>query len=345
MGVEEISKPETRNPILMVTLFLVVALLSTPARAQNLLTNGNFTAGVNADGEPKGWHTRLVHIIAEPLSAAEQGAGPATQGAAPNNSHTAPKGDSQVASPVASKGASNSTVLCNYMCPCGYKWGTVRPWTMLVCPKCKGTVMDLVDTDAWYARNHESIVILDTPKGKVLGMHPGNDLKDSTGKPGGHLKDEPQGVRALSDLIPAEHRTGYTFSFDFLAHGMSAKVSIECFKEVPTDTEAANWVKTLPPECNPLHLKYRLMHSYALSDSSLSSDAWMHEGDKPIFCLLRHDKGNRAFDYICLSLFAEKRGEAGFANVKLRKVTPEEMADYEESSQAIRPGKKNRNAM
>ena len=179
------------------------------------MSNGGFEKGLNEDGEPTGWHTKLTSIIPEP----------------------------EYTDPENKKGR---TGVVHFKCGCGHDWGTVRPWTMLVCPRCRHTNTGLEDSGALYLKNHEYVQVVPGKRGKAIRVTLSRAVGNS------------QGVRVISQLLNAEPDAGYEIAFDAISTGPHLRVFVEGFREMDGAKHTREWVSTLPPEANPLEQRYRL---------------------------------------------------------------------------------------
>lgn len=129
------------SPLCIICLCLLVA--PAPALAQrgneNLVTNGDFSAGTNDRGEPVGWHTQLTSIIPVP----------------------------EYEDPEKKE---RRTGEYRFRCGCGEFWpGTVRPWAQLRCPHCGHTNIGLGDSGDLYFDNHERVEL--TRDGRRHAVH------------------------------------------------------------------------------------------------------------------------------------------------------------------------------
>lgn len=107
---------------LLILAFVLLAL--SPARGQNLLANGDFEKGLNKEGEPAGWHTRITGVITI----------------------------SEYTDPEHKKGLTGK----HFKDGCGYDWGRIRPWPGLFCPSCK-QMITTEESGSWYVKNAESV--------------------------------------------------------------------------------------------------------------------------------------------------------------------------------------------
>ncbi len=117
----------------LILIALLAGILAAPCGAgragRNLLRNGSFEKGLNDDGEPKGWHTRITGIIPVP----------------------------EYEDPQNKKGR---TGVVDFRCGCDrFSWGRIRPWSMLTCPECGRINLGLEDSGALYQRNDDYVQI------------------------------------------------------------------------------------------------------------------------------------------------------------------------------------------
>jgi hypothetical protein len=116
---------------------LGLATFTEAATGRNLLTNGDFEGGLNEQGEPVGWHTRITGVIPIP----------------------------EYRDPANKKGR---TGVVHFRCGCGADWGTVRPWAMLICPQCKHLNPGLEDSGGLYQGNHRCVGLVGHHRGKAI---------------------------------------------------------------------------------------------------------------------------------------------------------------------------------
>jgi len=200
----------------------------------------------------------------------------------------------------------------HFKCGCRYEWGTVRPWVSLVCPQCKQINHGCEDSAALYDKNYESVVPVPGRAGKGVGMKITKAVGDV------------QGVRVISDLIKAERGAGYEISFDVMTKGTHPRVFVECFRLMPRDKKAREWVKTLPPEANPLGFTMRLKRRFRSSvNCEPSPTKWTHFSDRFVPPAARYE-----FDYMYVKLYGYLQGEVAFDNVVLRKLSDAEAEAY-----------------
>lgn len=256
----------------------LVAAPPTSANAKkkrNLLSYGRFEKW-NDDNEPRGWHTHLTSIIPVP----------------------------EYSDPENKKGR---TGVVNFVCGCGYDWGAVRPWTNLVCPKCKHMNTGLEDSGAHYLDNHKYVSFTQGKQGKGVGIK----MPDAVGNV--------QGVRVISELVEAERGAGYKISFDAKTKGPHLRVFVECFREIPGDKKARQWVASLPQTSNPMKLTKRLKRVYRKQINCNKPAEWTH------FAETFAPPKRSQFDYMFVTLYAYLPGEAAYDNVVLCKLTRSEL--------------------
>ncbi len=124
------------------SMCLITLLLGGDVQAggtKNLLSNGGFEKGLEDDGQPVGWLTKITGIIPAP----------------------------EYRDPQNKKGRTGKY---QYECGCGHVWGEVRPWAMLNCPKCKRVNAGLEDSGDLYQGNDQYVKIAKREKGKALRM-------------------------------------------------------------------------------------------------------------------------------------------------------------------------------
>lgn len=253
--------------------------LASVAHAQNLLVNGDFERGLGKTEEPVGWHWRITSITPVP----------------------------EYRDPVNKKGR---TGVVRFKCACEHEWGTVRPWTQLVCPKCGQMNTGLEDSSAFYARNFESCGLVEGVKGKAAGIRMDEAVASV------------QGVRVISTLVKAERGAGYEIAFDALSRGPTLKVFVEGFRLEVADEEAKRWATTLPAQSNPLRQTTRLKRTFRKQVDVQNPGNWKHfaEGFVP-------PRGHE-IDAMSVTLYAYyPKGEAAFDNVVLRKLSQREAQD------------------
>ena len=258
------------------------ASLAASRKPQDLLTNGTFERWDEETGEPLGWHTRITSIVPIP----------------------------EYRDPENKKGR---TGVYHFKCGCGYMWGTVRPWTNLVCPQCKQMNHGLEDSASNYDLNYESVVATDGKSGKGAGLKMSAPVGNN------------QGARIISKLVKAERGAGYKLSFDAKTQGPNLKVFVEGFQLQPKDKKAREWVKTLEPESNPQKFTARLKRVYRHTVHARAGGDWQH------FSSTHAAPERHACDYMFVTLYAYLPGEASYDNVVLRKLTAKELkAHYRE---------------
>src|SRR5262249_46250218 len=134
-----------------------------------------------------------------------------------------------------------------------------------------------------------------------------------------------QGVRALSDLIPAHRGDGYEFSVDTISRGSSVRLFVEGFqldRDADDIKEVQAWLKKLPPGSNPLHLTAPLKRVFRQQINGQTPATWTTLSER--FA----DEEPKPFDYMFVSLYGYIPGEVGFDNVVLRRLNPQELADW-----------------
>ena len=259
-----------------VVVTLSVFSIAASRKPKNLLSNGQFERWSDKTGEPEGWHTRITSLIPIP----------------------------EYRDPANKKGRTGVT---RFKCGCGYMWGTVRPWTNLVCPQCGQMNHGLEDSAANYDLNYESVEPVSGKSGKGAGI--------TMSEPVGNN----QGVRVISELVKAERGAGYKLSFDAKSQGPLMRVFVEGFKLMPKDTEAREWAKTLDAKSNPLKLTARLKRCFRAQVNAKTPGQWTR------FNKTFAPQKRYQFDYMFVTLYAYLPGEAAYDNVVLRKLTASEL--------------------
>ncbi|MFW6060416.1 MAG: hypothetical protein ACODAQ_09550 [Phycisphaeraceae bacterium] len=274
------SAAKLRIGSLILPVLLALLIIVPPATAQqNLVANGDFSAGTNDRGEPIGWHTKITSVIAVP----------------------------EYEDPENKRGRTGRV---RYRCGCGEFWpGAVRPWTQLRCPDCGHTHVGLQDAGGIYFTNHERVSITERDGRNVLT-----------------LKNQGAGTRAISDLIEAERGAPYAINFKVIASGVSTRVFVEGFRKVEGSREEDRaWLDTLPEEANPLNQTVRLRRAFRRQINPGSPGEW-----KEMTEVFAAPKPRYHFDYLFVSLYAYSgSGEASFADIKLRKITPREYQHFQ----------------
>ena len=268
--------------VLVCLIAVTLTMMLTGAarnKTPNLLRNGDFKKPLTKTKEIVGWHTRLTSITPVP----------------------------QYSDPENKKGRTGVT---HFRCGCGYNWGTVRPWTMLLCPQCKHMNMGLEDSGSQYRKNHESVSLIKLGRDRSLGL----DLSKAVG--------ENQGVRVISNLVRAQRGTGYEISFDAVSYGPKLRVFVECFRIEKDDEKAKQWVKSLPRKSNPLRLKTRLKRVFRKQVHPGSPGQWQRFSE-PFAAPKRYE-----FDYMFVTLYAYMPGKAQYDNVVLRRLSQRELLEY-----------------
>jgi hypothetical protein len=276
-----LSQPKWRTLLLIVlaSATLLAASRKRSSKTANLLTNGRFEKWDEETGEPEGWHTRITSVIPIP----------------------------EYRDPENKKGR---TGVVNFKCGCGTMWGTVRPWTNLVCSNCGQMNHGLEDSASLYDLNFESVEAVDGKSGKGAGIK-------MTAPVGNN-----QGVRIISKLIKAKRGAGYKISFDAKSKGAHLRVFVEGFQLQPKDKKAAEWVKTLDAESNPLKFTHRLKRRFRKHINVNFPSDWKH------FSATFAAQKRYAFDYMFVTLYAYLPGEASYDNVVLRKLTASELKEH-----------------
>ena len=270
-------------------LLLTSTVTAKPARYNNLLADCGFEKQLNKHGEPVGWHTRLTSII--PIA--------------------------RYNDPQQKKGRTGKY---RFKDGCGYDWGSVRPWTMLVCPNCKHVNIGLEDSGDLYLNNHEYVKLVKRRRGNAVQL----TLPEAVGNN--------EGVRVISHLIRAKRGIGYQISFEAKSQGAHLRVFVEGFRLMEKDDTAKAWIKTLPDESNPLNQRTRLKRVYRKQVNAGAPTTWTRFKDR--FVAPRHYQ----FDYMFVTLYAYLPGKAWYDNVVLRKLTRAEQTQYLQQH----PGPKNR---
>ena len=270
-----------------VVVALAVLSIGASREPKNLLTNGSFERWSAQTGEPDGWHTRITSII------------PIPEYSDPANKES-------------------RTGVVHYKCGCGYLWGTVRPWTNLVCPDCGQMNHGLEDSAAFYDRNYESVEPVRGRSGKAAGM----EMSESVGNN--------QGVRIISKLVKAERGAGYKISFDARSGGAHLRVFVEGFELKPKDQDAREWVATLDPQSNPLKLTTRLKRRFRHQVNVEKPGDWQH------FSSTFAPQERYQFDYMFVTLYAYLPGEAAYDNVVLRKLSARELEAHHRARGRVR---------
>jgi hypothetical protein len=194
---------------------------------------------------------------------------------------------------------------------CGYDWGAIRPWVGLFCPKCHQMITTEESSD-WYVKNFESVSLGPGRSGQ------GVVIKMTT------AVGENQGVRVCSDFIKAEKGAGYEISMDGIVRGTALQGFVECFAYVPEDDKAKEWVKTLPAECNPNKMTMRIKRTFREHLYIKSPGNWTTFKEQFLV-----PENKYRFDLMYVSLYAYgAKGEAGFDNVVLRKLSAAEVEAY-----------------
>ena len=206
------------------------------------------------------------------------------------------------------------TGVTHFECGCGHDWGTVRPWAQLWCPKCGQMNIGLEDSGELYLKNHEFVGLVNGRSGRGMGFR----LNKAVG--------EVQGVRVISDLVEAESEAGYEISFDAISQGPVPRVFVECFRRIPGDTEAAEWVSKLPPDSNPLKQGVRLKRVFRKQVAAESPRTWTRFSEQFV------PPKRYRFDAMFVTLYAYMPGEAAYDNVVLRKLSRAELAVYLKST-------------
>jgi len=271
------------NQLTKWTLAVVVALallsIGASRKPKNLLTNGTFERWSKETQEPKGWHTRITSVIPIP----------------------------EYTDPANKKGRTGVT---HFKCGCGYMWGTVRPWTNLICPECGQMNHGLEDSAAMYDLNYESVEPIRGKSGKAAGIEMSAPVGNN------------QGVRIISMLVKAERGAGYKISFDARSGGPHLRVFVEGFQLKPKDKKAREWVKTLDPKSNPMKLTARLKRRFRHQVNAGTPRDWKH------FSSTFAPQKRYQFDYMFVTLYAYLPGEAAYDNVVLRKLSSRELKDH-----------------
>ena len=198
----------------------------------------------------------------------------------------------------------------HFKCGCGHDWGTVRPWAMLVCQQCRHTNTGLEDSGAVYMKNHEYVEVVPGKAGKAVRV----TLSRTVGNN--------QGVRVISHLVKAERESGYEIAFDAISTGPHLRVFVEGFRETDVDKHTREWVRTLPPEANPLEQRYRLKRVFRAHVNAGAPKDWSRF-TKQFVAPKRY-----GFDHQFVTLYAYLPGQAAFDNIVLRKLTRAEKAAY-----------------
>lgn len=259
-----------------VVVTLSVFSIGASRKPKNLLSNGRFERWSDKTGEPEGWHTRITSLIPIP----------------------------EYRDPANKKGRTGVT---RFKCGCGYMWGTVRPWTNLVCPQCDQMNHGLEDSAAFYDRNYESVEPVRGKSGKAAGIK----MSESVGNN--------QGVRVISKLVKADRGAGYKISFDARSSGAHLRVFVEGFELKSKDEKAREWVKTLDAKSNPMKLQTRLKRRFRHQVNAGKPGGWKH------FSSTFAAQKRYQFDYMFVTLYAYLPGEAAYDNVVLRKLTSSEL--------------------
>ena len=254
---------------------------------KNLLVNGGFEQGLSDDDEPVGWHTRLTGVIAIP----------------------------QYADPVNKKGR---TGVVQFRCGCGYDWGTVRPWAMLVCPQCKHMNPGLEDSGDRYLQNHKHIGIVRRGYRKAIGMK----LSEAVGNV--------QGVRAISSLVTAKRGEGYEIRADAISGGSHLRIFVEGFRKVSLDDQTLQWLQSLPVEANPYGQTYRLQRVFRKQINIETPGAWQTFSQHFV------PRKRYLFDVMFVTLYAYRPGEAAFDNVVIRQLGPAERHAHQKQRKSFR---------
>lgn len=246
----------------------------------NLIRNGNFQKRLTKSKEIADWHTRLTSIIPVP----------------------------EYKDPEHKKGR---TGVVHFKCGCGHNWGTVRPWTMLICPQCGHVNTGLEDSGDQYQKNHESVSLVKDGRDKAVRLQ----LSPAVGNN--------QGVRVISNLVRAERGAGYEISFDAFSRGTAElRVFVECFRVEKDDKKAKQWGEALPDKANPLKLSMRLKRVFRKQVHAGSPKQWQRFSEKLV------PPKRYEFDYMFVTLYAYMPGEARYDDVVLRKLTQGELEAY-----------------
>ncbi len=273
----------------IVVLLCLVSTASGRSGSDNMLSNGGFEKWSDDGKTPLGWHIHLTSLIPIP----------------------------EYKDPENKKGR---TGVINFKCGCGYMWGTVRPWTNLVCPKCKHMNTGLEDSADFYLDNHEFVLQARGKRGKGVAM----DIPKAVG--------DVEGVRVISELVKAERDAGYNISLDARSSGPHLRVFVECFREIPRDGKAKKWIKTLSDESNPQQFTARLKRVYRKQINCNTPGQWKHFAESFV------PPDRYKFDYMFVTLYGYLQGEASYDNVVLRKLSKKEKKAYLKE----RPGPKDK---
>lgn len=263
---------------------VLMAGITAATHAQNLLTNGDFEDPWTEAGQPPGWHIKITSIIPEP----------------------------EYEDPINKKGRTGKV---NFICGCGHDWGTVRPWTNLVCPQCQRMNIGLEDAGTLYDDNEKYIASVSGRKGKGIGINLVPEVGNN------------EGIRVISKLIKARRGAGYEISFDARKTGdATLRVFVEGFRLETDDDEAKTWAATLPAEVNPLKLTTRLKRVFRKHINAGGTAEWKRYGE--YFVAPQRSQ----FDYMFVTLYGYLPGEGAFDNVVLRQLSDKERAKFLEEN-------------
>lgn len=277
-----ISLHSTRRPLTLIALMIAALFLAGAApNVKNLVTNGDFERGTNKQDEPNGWHTRITGYTSTP----------------------------EYEDPANKKGR---TGVINFRCACGHEWGTTRPWTGLLCPKCKQMVVDLEESAGFYAKNFESVKLISRGNGKAVGV-------TMDGNVGGN-----QGVRVMSALMKAQRGGGYEMGFEALSDGKaSIRVFLEGFRLVEDDEKATELLAKLPPECNPYKLTGRIKRVFRIHVNAEQPGRWTAFKEQGV------PPKRSEFDLMLVNLYSYMPdAQAAFDNVFVRQLSQAEVDKF-----------------
>ncbi|MCE9589718.1 MAG: hypothetical protein K8S99_04255 [Planctomycetes bacterium] len=262
-------------------LVMLALLCGAGSGAKNLVTNGDFERGANKADEPVGWHTHITSYTSVP----------------------------EYKDPANKQGR---TGVVHFRCACGYEWGTVRPWAGLVCPQCKQMETGLGENAGYYAKNFESVSLVDHGRGKAAGVK-------MDGEVAGH-----QGVRVLSGLMKAQRGGGYEMGLEARAtSGVLVRAFLEGFRYEEEDAAAKEFLKTLPPESNPYKLPGRIKRVFRIDINMQTPGEWTGVKEQGV------PPKRSEFDYMLVNLYCYNfAGEAAFDSVYVRQLTQAEVEKF-----------------
>ncbi len=174
----------------LMTASLLVAMALPAAAGRNIIRNGNFDEGKGGEYGFPGWHTAIMGYMPRIVAKTDDGKS-----------------------------------VFNYICSCGYNFGTKKVEAGVTCPKCRRYSV-AEETGKWYDDNHKFVTLDRGRKGYGVKML----LNKSVG--------ENQGTRCVSELVNVRRNWPYYFSVDARAKGAVIIVFVEGYRYVRRDTTA-----------------------------------------------------------------------------------------------------------